>query len=313
VSLPDYDPNDFASGLDPEEYDKLIYNKAEPLFNRAIGGMYPSGSIIKPFLASAALHEDIIASTTFLYTDGSISVPSKYDPSVIYTFNDWKNHGSVNMREAIAVSSNVYFYIIGGGYKGREGLGIERIKEYLSIFGWGKKTSIDLYGEADGFLPDPEWKRRERGEEWYIGDTYQASIGQGNLLATPLQVAASIASVANSGTLFVPHVVARIGDDPYIPESKSLPFSSHTLRVVQEGMRNAVLEGSSQILRDLPIAVAGKTGTAETGGEDTHAWFAGFAPYENPELVIVVMMEDGGRATEAVYVARDILNIYYSK
>ena len=311
VSLPSYDPNNFARGLTIQEYSKLLADRDKPLFNRAIGGTYPSGSIIKPIIAVAALQEGIISPSKYLYTAGSISVPSKYDPSVVYTFLDWKNHGAVNMREAIAVSSNVYFYMIGGGYEGQEGLGIQRIKEYLSLFGWGEKRGIDLPGEQNGFIPSPQWKYETKKEEWYIGDTYHISIGQGDVLATPLQIAVSIASFANGGKLPVPHIIESIGTDMQRVEGRNLNLSPGIIQVVQDGMRQAVMSGSSQLLKALPVHVAGKTGTAQTGKETTHAWFVGFAPYEDPELLLVVMMEEGGESTGATAVAYEIFKQYY--
>lgn len=310
VSLPSFDPNSFVKGINYDEYNALINDSSNPFINRATAGSYPSGSVIKPLLAAAALQEHVIDPNKIIETRGSITVPSIYDPSVSYTFLDWKNHGPVDMRKALAVSSDVYFYIIGGGYMGQQGLGIDRIAKYLQIFNWGFKTGIDLPGEGNGFVPSPQWKKKSKGEDWFIGNTYHASIGQGDVIATPLQVAASISSIANSGTYFIPHVVSSIQDTVLNWARRTLPFSSDIYKVVQEGMRMAVTSGSSQSLRVLPFNMAGKTGTAQATAGDNHAWFVGFAPYDNPRLVILVMMERGGESAEAVYVTRDILQKY---
>ena len=314
VSLPSFDPNSFAAGFKTTEYKKLIGDSSKPLFNRASSGEYSSGSVIKPFLAAGALEERIISSKKVLYTNGAISVPSVYDPSVIYTFRDWKNHGAVDMRRAIAVSSNVYFYTIGGGYEGQEGLGIERIKKYLSLFGWGAPTGIDLPFEASGFLPTPAWKKEKKQEEWFIGDTYNASIGQGDVLVTPLQLANALAGIANGGFRITPHLVDRVGIEKYSFAREPLSIAPENIQPVREGMRAAVVEGSSQMLNSLPVKIAGKTGTAQVDASRgvTNAFFMGFAPYENPELVLVVLLEKGGESTEAVKVAKEILEHYFS-
>lgn len=310
VSLPSFDPNSFVQGINSKEYDTLINKSSDPLLDRAIGGVYPSGSVIKPLIAAAALQERVIDPNKVMETHGFITVPSVYDPSVIYTFVDWKNHGPVDMRKAIAVSSDVYFYTIGGGYMNQKGLGISRIDKYLEIFNWGLRTGIDLPGEEKGFVPSPQWKKQSRGEDWFIGDTYHTSIGQGDVLSTPLQVAASISSIANDGTYFTPHLVTSVQDTIVNWTQRVLPFSSQIYRVAQEGMRMAVTSGSSQSLKVLPFEMAGKTGTAQATGSDNHAWFVGYAPYDNPKLVILVIIEKGMESTEAVHVTRDILQKY---
>lgn len=314
VSLPSFDPNNFAAGFKQSEYEKLIGDSSKPLFNRAVSGEYSSGSVIKPFLAAAALEEGIISPSKILYTNGAISVPSVYDPSVIYTFRDWKNHGALDMRRAIAISSNVYFYTIGGGYEGQEGLGIERIKKYLTLFGWGVPTGIDLPSEAKGFVPTPAWKKEKKQEEWFIGDTYNTSIGQGDVLVTPLQLASSLAGIANGGFHITPHLIDRVGAARYSAAREVLSIALENIRPAKEGMRAAVVEGSSQMLNGLPVKIAGKTGTVQVGTERgvTNAIFMGFAPYEDPELVLVVLLEKGGESTEAVRVAKEILEQYFS-
>ena len=251
----------------------------------------------------------------------------------MYRFPDWKDHGYVDMRDAIAVSSNVYFYTIGGGFENQRGLGTTRIKEYLAKFGWGAKTGIDLSGEAIGLLPDPEWKQKAKGEGWWDGDTYLFSIGQGNVLATPLQVVSSFAAIANGGTLYEPRMVKEIseregdlleGGEEVIERIPSKMIRNdiaegENLEVVRDGMRQAVKWGSSVLLNQLPVTSAAKTGTAQTGRKDAngldylYSWVSVFAPYEDPEIVITIMVEDAKEGSLAVLpVAQEVLQWYFT-
>lgn len=303
VSYPGYDNNLFSGGIENDEYAALIENPAKPLFNRAIGGEYPPGSTLKPVIAAAALSEHTITPETTIESRGGISVGK-------FFFGDWKAHGFTDLRRALAVSSDVYFYSLGGGYGSVQGLGIERMKQYAEGFGYGKLTGIDLPGEADGFFPDPDWKQRKIGERWYIGDDYHAAIGQGFITATPLQIVNAIAAIANGGTLYTPHVC-----DGHFP-ARTVPVTPDILRVVREGMRETVTEGTAQMLQALPVAVAGKTGTAQYGtGDKTHGWFVSFAPYENPELVLIVLVE--GQSKESTYhavpITQSVLEWYFSR
>jgi penicillin-binding protein 2 len=301
VSFPDFDNNLFSQGISTQQYQEIISDKSNPLFNRAIAGTYPTGSTIKPFIAAAALQENIIDPDTPMFTEGYIEIPNRYDPDVVYTFPDWKNHGWVDMRDAIAVSSNVYFYTIGGGFEDQKGLGPSRIKHYLSLFGWGSGTGIDIPGEAVGLLPDPDWKKLAKEEGWWDGDTYLMSIGQGDVLATPLQVAAGYAAIANGGTLYEPHILQS---DPVVIRSNFI--DPEHIQVVKEGMRRAVTWGSSVSLNQLPIDVAVKTGTAQTGKKDSdnkdflYTWTSAFAPYDDPEIVLTVVIEDVKEGSLAV-------------
>ncbi len=310
VSLPSFDPNVFPFGT-PEERSKLLTDEREPLFNRAVRGVYPSGSTIKPLIAAAALQEGVIDPFRTIYDPGFITVPHEYDPNIVYTFHDWKPLGMVDMIRGIALSANVYFYTVGGGYGDIQGLGIDRIVRYLKRFGWGGTLGIDLPNEGSGFLPTPEWKERAKGERWYIGDTYNASIGQGDIGVTPLQLAVSTAAIANNGTLWKPHIASTT------PQALATNLiEPQYLELVRRGMREAVTVGSSRALADLPVKAAGKTGTAQFGptGKQTHAWFAGFAPYENPELVIVILVEGGGEGSStAVPVAKEVLSWYFTQ
>jgi penicillin-binding protein 2 len=255
-------------------------------------------STIKPVIATAALAEHIITPETRIESRGGINVGK-------FFFGDWKAHGFTDLRRAIAVSSDVYFYTLGGGYGGIGGLGMERMKRYETAFGYGAPSGIDLPGEADGFLPDPDWKKEKIGERWYIGDDYHAAIGQGFVTATPLQIVNAIAAIANGGTLYVPHI-----RDGTATASRSVSVSPDILRVVREGMRETVTTGTAQSLQTLPVAVAGKTGTAQYGtGDKTHGWFVSFAPYENPELVMIVLVE--GQSKDSTYHAVPITKAVY--
>ena len=315
VSLPSFDNNLFSGKISQENYLSLINDPNKPLFNRAISGEYPPGSTIKPIVAIAALSEGIISESTTVNCNGSISIGS-------YTFRDWKNHGpGIDVKKAIAESCDVFFYSIGGGYGNVNGLGIERMARYERLFGLGEKTKIDIPGETNGFIPSKEWKLEKIGEKWYTGNDYHASIGQGFVTSTALQVANSIATIANGGTLYEPRIVSKIIDENQeIIDNSSVVVRSNfispqALKIVQEGMRQTVLSGSAKSLGDLSINVAGKTGTAQFWSEDkTHAWFVSYAPYENPELAMVVLVEGGGEgSSSAVPVTKEVYKWYFDE
>ena len=317
VSMPAFDSNVMSRGFSSEQAQES-YLATHSVFNRATQGEYPVGSVIKPLIAVGALEEGIISPNTQVITNGSINVRSVFNPNINWTFLDWKNHGTVDMRQAIAVSSNVYFYTIGGGYNNVQGLGINNIVTWLRTFHWGQELGIDFANETTGTVPTPEWKQRTKGQEWYIGDTYNTAIGQGDILITPLQIASALSAIVNGGSLYKPYIVDHIQQtdgagiayfpDPLV-ENIAQPES---LQVVRQGMRQAVLEGSSRSLQSVPVQVAGKTGTAQIGNENNHALFAGFAPYEDPELVLVSVLEKGQQSSKAVFLTRDILQRYYA-
>jgi penicillin-binding protein 2 len=312
VSIPAFDANLFENGIGEEDFKRLINDPKKPLFNRAIGGEYPSGSTIKPLIAAAALEEGLITPSFLVYSDGVLEVQSAYNSEVVYEFRDWKAHGWSDLRKAIADSVNIYFYTIGGGYKDQEGLGIKNIEKYLKEFNWGSKLNIDLPGERAGLIPTPKWKKERKGENWYIGDTYLTSIGQGDILVTPIQIAAATGVFANGGTLFSPRVVSRVLDKAIDPKIINKGFiSPENIKVVREGMRQAVESGSGRFLLDFPYKVAGKTGTAQTANFGNHAWFTGFAPYEDPKIVVTVLLEGGDKSDYAVRAAGEILEAYF--
>src|SRR3989339_361108 len=317
VSLPAFDNNVFARGISQDEYNAIIGHPDHPLFNRAVSGEYPSGSTIKPIMAAAALEEGIITDHTTFLSTGGIRIGEWFFP-------DWLagGPGRVNVKQAIANSVNTFFYYIGGGHEDFKGLGLDRIIQYDKAFGLGAQTGIDLAGEADGFLPTQEWKKEVKNEPWYIGDTYHISIGQGDLLVTPLQVAAYTAVFANGGKLYRPHFVTHIltADDGLIAAIPVEPvrenfISGDNIDIVREGMRQTVTTGSARRLFSLPVPAAGKTGTAQWSSKnDPHAWFTGFAPFDEPKVVITVLMEEGKEGSEtAVPIAEEFLRWYFGE
>lgn len=299
VSLPAFDNNHFSVGITHEEYQALRNDPDHPLFGRALSGTYPSGSTIKPVIASAALQEGVISTQTTILSVGGISVGQWFFP-------DWKagGHGHTDVFRAIAESVNTFFYYVGGGYGNFEGLGPERIAVWANRFGLGAPTGIDLPAEEAGFIPTPTWKRAARGEAWYIGDTYHMAIGQGDVLVTPLQMAVVAATIAHDGVRITPHLVIKEKEG-----NAQQIIDLETARIIQNAMRRTVIEGSARRLADLPITVAGKTGTAEWHSRKSpHAWFIGFAPFENPRFAFAVIVEEGGEGSSiAVPIAKDIM------
>ncbi len=325
VSLPNFDNNIFNNNLINETYQELINDKNRPFFNRVISGFYPVGSTIKPFVAAAALAENTIDPNYKIDdTLGYITIPNEYNPEITYTFRDWRPQGFVDMRRALAVSANVYFYEIGGGYQNIKGLGIDKLEKYLKLFGFGPPLGIDLPGETGGLVPNPAWKKTVKNENWYTGDTYNVSIGQGDVIITPLQLATAMAAVANGGTLWRPKLVSKITDSDnntlgeFKPEIiRTNLVDDNKLEIVREGLRDAVTEGTVYFLKDLPIKVAGKTGTAQVYSnlnKKTNAWFVGFAPYENPQITLAIVIEGAGEgSTAAVPVAKEVFEWYYNQ
>jgi penicillin-binding protein 2 len=317
VNFPSFDNNAFAKGISSEEYKRLIEHPDNPLFNRAISGEYPSGSVFKPIVAVAALEEGVISERTSFNSTGGVRISSWFFP-------DWKagGHGITDVRKAISESVNTFFYYIGGGHDDFQGLGVDRIFNYGKLFGLGSQTGVDLANEKKGLMPSREWKEEVKGEKWYIGDTYHFAIGQGDVLVTPLQVANYTTAFANKGTLYRPHFIKLIlnSSDKEIKKVEATPIRSdfiddYNLEVVRQGMRDAVNYGSARNLSNLPVQAAGKTGTAQwSTKKENHAWFTGFAPYDNPEIVITVLVEEGGEGSAvAVPIAREFMEWYFGE
>jgi len=327
VSLSSFDNNVFSKS-DSEGIENIFNNPNEPLFNRAISGRYVTGSTIKPLIALAGLEEGLINPDKPINCTGMLEVEDYWDPEVVWQYKDLRAHGLTDMRKALAESCNVYFYRLGGGYETQKGLGPTRIKEYLNMLGWGEKTGIDLPGEVVGFVPDKAWKKRVLGQGWWDGDTYHLSIGQGYLQITPIEVAVSFMPIANYGTIFKPQIVNKILDsetgemiEEISPEIIKQDFLSvNSVEVVREGMRQAVTgynspNASAMSLSYLPVKAAAKTGTAETSKENIyHNWATVFAPYDDPEIIITIMIEDvEGIRAATLPVAYEILNWYFTK
>jgi len=309
VSYPEYDSQTLTDGIDKSLINSYLKNQNKPFLDRISMGVYAPGSIVKPFLSLAALFEGIIEPTKAIFSSGSISIPNPYDPTKATVFNDWKPQGWVDMRHAIAVSSDVYFYEIGGGFEDQKGLGINNIKKYMEKFGFGSPVTNSFWaGGEKGVIPDPAWKKLNfDGEDWRVGDTYHTAIGQYGFQVTPAQVIQAISSIANEGSLVKPTILK--GEQKKY--SKTLPFTSNQYKVIKEGMRLAVTEGTAHGL-DIPqIQVAAKTGTAEVGitKKKVNSWVIGFYPYQNPKYVFTVMMEKGPyeNTIGALYVLRQML------
>ncbi|OHA62929.1 MAG: hypothetical protein A2556_00655, partial [Candidatus Vogelbacteria bacterium RIFOXYD2_FULL_44_9] len=264
VSYPEYDPNVLSSGKDAKKISGYFNSKYHPLLNRPMAGLYTPGSVFKPFMAVGALKENVIDPATKILSTGQLVVPNIYDPSKPTIFKDWKAHGWVDMRWGIAVSSDVYFYEIGGGFGNQKGIGIKNIEKYAKMFGLSLKTGINLPGEETGVISTPEWKAAHfNGEPWRVGDTYHTVIGQYGVLVTPLQILRGITAIANGGRMITPNILKS--PDGLAANSIVLPIDPEHLRVVREGMRLSVREGTAKGLNTPVVEIAAKTGTAELG------------------------------------------------
>jgi len=315
VSIPTFDANLFSQGITEEEYQKIQDTPGDPLFNQAIAGIFPTGSIIKPLVAIAALEENIINAHTNINCKGKIEVANKYHPEKKSVYKDWRTHGITDVRKAIAESCNVFFYTVGGGYEDFEGLGATKVKKWLEEFNWGHKTGINLPSESEGTLP-------QIGEGWYLGNTYHFSIGQGFFAVPPLQVNTAFNAIANGGVIYQPKMVKKIvrDDQEEAIEKQVIKkdfMGKNNLEIVREGMKQTVTSpsGTAHLLNNLPVTAGAKTGTAQIGEENHfHDWIVAFAPYEDPEIVLTVLVErvEGDQVT-ATLVARDILGDYFKK
>jgi len=365
VSYPTYENNRMARFIPAYYYNQLINDPANPLLNHAVGDVLPAGSVFKLTTAVGALNEGVVTPEQVLSTPPKITITERYyanDPGREREFVDWNKagFGQLDFLGGIANSSNVYFYKLGGGYRDEVpvGLGICRLGTYARALGYGEYPGIELPDEEKGLIPDPKWKRITHGEGWSTGDTYIASVGQGYVLATPLQVLMSAATIANDGKLMKPTLIREITDaegnvlqpfspvmrwditkDPVIQEFYDTtirgcePIEGRTKTVqpwvidkVQEGMRRAVTNGTlTREFRNVTIAVAGKTGTAEycdqyanaknlciPGNWPSHAWTVAYAPYEDPEIAVVAFVYNGGEgASVAGPIVRQVIEAYF--
>lgn len=327
ANSPSFDPNIFVRRMSINEWDSLKSAPNRPLENKAIQGQYPPASTFKPIVAAAALEEKALNPYTEIYSGGSFRLGRR-------NFRDWKKegHGYINIHDAIVESSDTFFYQI--GLK----LGVDKIAKYAKSFGFGKKTGILLNDEKDGLVPTALWKKKVVGERWVDGETLTIAIGQGYFLATPLQVVNAFAAIANGGRLLVPQIVDRIEDEngvvfePYVTkEINRLSVSEDNMRVLREALLGVVQEeeGTGRVVRIRGVKVAGKTGTAQVikmkdddeidDDEEIpykfrdHSWFVGFAPYEKPEIAVVVLIEHGGYGSvSAAPIAKTVLKAFFS-
>jgi penicillin-binding protein 2 len=340
VSLPAYDNNLFAGGISARDYIALSRDKRRPLVNHAISGLYPPGSTYKIIPATGALQDGVITPDTIFIDQGVLWLPNKYfpdDPKLAQPFYCWyrEGHGRVNFIVGIAESCDVYFYQIAGGYEpaGFEGLGLDRLVYYSELFGLGSPSGIDLPGEAAGLVPTVKWKRYNYAETWVTGDTYNMGIGQGFVLATPLQILNATAAIANGGLLYRPYLVQEVLDaegnvvethQPEVIRDLLDQVAPENLAQVQLVLESVVAWGTGKEL-DVPgVPAAGKTGTAEfcdsypscidrNGRVRTsHAWFTAYAPARDPEIAVIVFVYGGGEgSTVALPIAGEILRYYF--
>ncbi len=294
TSFPEYDQNIMTDASDSKAISSMLTQKNNPFLDRAISGLYIPGSIVKPYIAMGVLNEGIISPEKKIHSIGFISIPNPYDKTKKTIFKDWKIHGWVDMRDAISVSSDEYFYTVGGGYAGQKGIGILNIEKYMRMFGFGEHTGIDIAGEAKGNIPSPEWKKTVFKEDWRLGDTYNSSIGQYGFQVTPVQEARAVSVLANGGTLVAPTVIFN---NPKPQKTSLVTFPKEYYQIVREGMRMAATTGTAKSLSMPGITVGAKTGTAELGITKAfvNSWVTGFFPYENPRFAFAVLMERGDR------------------
>ena len=316
TSTPAYDPNEFTTGIDPMLWTMLANDPETPLMNRVIQGQYAPGSTFKVVVATAALEEGVISPSTTFYCPGYLRIYNR-----VRHCNVPGGHGIVDVRRALAMSCNVFFYQVGVR------LEIDRIATWARRMGMGTPTGVDLPHEASGLIPSPEWKRRVQKAPWYPGETVSVAIGQGQVSATPIQMARVAAVIANGGRLVTPHLVRGTASGAVLaPAPEPLGISPETLAIVKEGMRLVVAEGTGWRARLRQVEVCGKTGSAQVVSRDRlrlspddrslqpHGWFVAFAPAEEPRIALAVLVEHqrsgGGAATP---VAREILARFFSE
>jgi len=312
LNFPLFDNEIFVAPGKNTERKELLTSSLRPLFNRAVSGMYNPGSTIKPLVGVAALSENVITPEKSIYSPGYLDVPNPYDPTKPSRFLDWQRQGWVNLTSALAKSSNVYFYVVGGGFGDVGGLGITKLHAWWQKFHLGSALGIDLPGEASGTLPTPEEKTKRTGEPWRLGDTFNVSIGQGDLLVTPFQLLTAITSIANRGTAYVPYVVQN-GHTKQV--AFSIPDQHEAFREVEKGMvaGTQTPEGTAHLLGDLPIKIAAKTGTAQVANKTKeNALFVGYGPVPDPQIAILVLIENSREGSaNTIPVARDVFEWYY--
>lgn len=289
TSYPEFSSEALVSG-DPVAIKSYNSDPRLPFLDRAVDGLYAPGSIIKPVMAAAGLQEGVITPNTLITSTGSISLPNPYDPAHPSIFKDWRVNGTMTVRDAIAVSSDVFFYEVGGGFQSQPGLGISNIDKYFKMFGYGSDAGLAGFSSKTGTVPTPAWKAANFPNDptWRIGDTYHTAIGQYGMQVTPLQAVREAAAIANGGTLLTPTLLASS-----TPQGSKLPVDPNDLEIVREGMRQGVTKGIATAINFSFVHPAAKTGTAQVGmhNEYQNAWMIGFWPYEDPQYAYAVVLE----------------------
>ncbi len=326
VSLPTYDDNIFSGKSRPNDIEALLNDPRKPMINYAISGAFPPGSTFKLVTAAAALQEGVANASTVIDAPGYLLVPNQYNPALTQRLPDWGAFGKLDFVHGLALSSDVYFYTLGGGTPTFPGLGNERLANYARLMGYGSPTGIDIPGEVKGLIPTSQWKVANWGEGWLTGDTYNMAIGQGFVLATPLQVANATNAIANGGRLLRPQLVASINDSEdkplrtIEPETiRQLPVSDANLALIRQGMQGVMLNDDVKGVNIPALKIAGKTGTAEFPGPKdehgimpTHGWFTAYAPYDDPQVSVTVFLQRGGGPGTAVPVAMKIFKRFFN-
>lgn len=331
ASMPVYDPNLFVDGIDSKTYRKLLASPERPLFNRALNGQYPPGSTVKPFVGLAGLELEQVSKDHELFCPGWFRLPGRER-----RYRDWKKwgHGKVNVTRSIVESCDVYYYTLA------HEMGIEQLHDYLTLFGFGQRTGIDLHGESAGLMPSEEWKRRSKGQAWFPGETLITGIGQGFTLATPLQLAMATATLSTRGVRLRPQIVLRREDAVSQSSVDLVPETLDTIAPHLEANWQTIINAMADVVhgprgtaRRIGVGatyrIAGKTGTAQVFGiaQDEeydaekldkklldHALFIAFAPVDNPRIAVAVLVENGGSGSRAAApIARKVMDHYFQQ
>ena len=295
TSYPEYSPEVMSEKTDVAKIRAYLNNPDKPFLDRVINDLYTPGSIVKPYMALAALNEKLIDPNKVINGQAYLSIVNPYDSTKFTLFHDWQAQGPEDMKRAIAMSSDYYFYIVGGGYKEQQGLGINRIDSYMKQFGFGQaisSTTDSYFTGVAGNVPSPAWKAANfKGEGWYLGDTYHSAIGQYSWLVSPVQVVRAVAAIANSGTLIDPTILKGAQGNVF----GTVPISKTDFDIVRLGMQMGAHTGVARVLNLPFVNIAAKSGTAELGASrsQVNSWITGFWPYENPKYAFAVMLENG--------------------
>ena len=310
VSRPAFDPNLFTRRISKSDWKELTENPDNPLMNRAIQAQFAPGSTFKPIVTIAGLETGMLEASTTAFCPGSATFYG-------HTFKCDEVHGTVDLHHAIVHSCDVYFFNVGNH------MGIDRIAEYAQLVGIGKKTGIDLPNEKEGLMPSPKWKLRAQREKWYAGDTISVAIGQGAVMVTPIQLASVLGGLVSGGVWYKPHLVKNAHIDP----PRHAEFRPENIQTVVSGMCGVVNEGGTGSSAAIPgLEICGKTGTAQRISNDLAksnkalalamkdtSWFVGFAPRENPEIVVAALWEGGGKGAFSAPIVRDVIKAYFDK